>query len=237
MQYFEESCFTTFYLAVPSRWRRETQPRIIKRQTWHLCLVVVPWTMTEGQRRWLTWWNKAKNSWRFICAFPLFGFSRHAASRTFWHVGGAWIWHGDGSIQHQGIVLWGWLARNTRGLLPLPDGGENVRLLCSTPMVELAVAPHSSILFPHSGGPFSLFEFVKLPVGRCNPPDFSVVFSFLTSSSVFLFFFLLTDCFFTSFLVILGYYNTRIYSLNVYTSLRKSPCNVTKHFSMKSMFV
>lgn len=112
----------------------------------------------------------------FVRPWPPRGAARPC--RSFWHVGGARIRHGDGSIQHQGVVLWGWLAGNTRGLLPLPDGGENVRVFYSTPALDPEVAPYSSILFLRSEGPFSLFEFVKLPVGRQNPLDFSTVFSF-----------------------------------------------------------
>lgn len=125
--------------------------------------------------------RKIVENWcvRFLCS-TVAATRRGAARpcRSFWHVGGARIRHGDGSIQHQGVVLWGWLAGNTRGLLPLPDGGENVRVFYSTPALDPEVAPYSSILFLRSEGPFSLFEFVKLPVGRQNPLDFSTVFSF-----------------------------------------------------------
>lgn len=55
---------------------------------------------------------------------------------------------------------------------------ERMYVFYSTLVLDPEVVLYSSILFLHSEASFSLFEFVKLPVGRHNPPDFSIVFPF-----------------------------------------------------------
>lgn len=61
----------------------------------------------------------------FVQAIPPRDASRRVASHNaevsgVGRGGRARSWHRDGSIQHQGVVLWGWLARNTRGLAAIP---------------------------------------------------------------------------------------------------------------------
>lgn len=90
--------------------------------------------------------------------------------------------HRDGSIQHQGVVLWGWLVRNTRGLAVIPwkqreregegreggwEEGTGMReemyvrtLRFNLAEAELApAASHSSILVPRC---WRLFLFVRV---------------------------------------------------------------------------
>lgn len=68
-----------------------------------------------------------------------------------------------------------------------------VRLLCSTRTVQPAIAPHSSILFPYSGGLFSSLEFVKLPLAlRVGSTLFRW---FLYPDVSFLLFLYLAECF------------------------------------------